>query len=81
MTDCCKPRCWRHELGCGGGSGGGFWASDKDQELKGLCLWPSTHRNFGILDPVLSFSRVHCCQFTALRAGIKQTGGGSGEVC
>lgn len=38
VTDYSKPRCWRRALGCRGGSGGGFWATDKDREGEGLCL-------------------------------------------
>ena len=38
VTDYSKLRCWRRELECRGGSGGGFWATDKDREREGLCL-------------------------------------------
>lgn len=68
MTGYSKSRCRRRELGCGGGSGGGFWASDKGQEGEGLCLWPSMHRYFGILDSTLSLGGGLGRRFTAPRA-------------
>lgn len=48
--------------------GRGFWASYKGREGEGLCLWPSMHRYFGILDSTLSLGGGLGCQFTAPRA-------------
>ena len=79
MTGYSEPRCWRRELGCGKGSGRGFWASDKGREGEGLCLWPSTHKYFGILDSTLSLSRGLGCQFTVPRASRTAKWQGSGR--
>lgn len=65
--------------GAWSGFAGGFWASDRDPERIGLCLWPSMHRHFRILGPTLSLSGGHCCHFTASRARLRAKWQRAGE--